>query len=287
MLFLPFYEGVAPPALPVEGATPVIAGGGTHEIIKDFLGRLIERRDLLTEVSEMNVVVLAKQVPDAEAAIEIKGDGAKLEIEQKFATSIFDEFALEEALRIRERLGGRVMVITLGAGKATEVLRTGIAMGADAALLLENAAFLDGDGYSTALALSKAVAKEPYDIVLCGRQAVDDDRGEVGPMVAQFLGLPSRRRSREARYRRREGGCRIAHGKREGSHRGFPARSHYRTERSQPAARSADHGCHEGDEGPDTEDRAGRPGAGERCGGPRRVEGEGKTLPCPEEKAAR
>ena len=138
----------------------------------------------------MNVVVLAKQVPDAEAAIEIKGDGAKLEIEQKFATSIFDEFALEEALRIRERLGGRVLVITLGAGKATEVLRTGIAMGADAALLLENAAFLDGDGYSTALALSKAVAKEPYDVVLCGRQAVDDDRGEVGPMVAQFLGLP-------------------------------------------------------------------------------------------------
>ncbi len=138
----------------------------------------------------MNVVVLAKQVPDAEAAIEIKGEGARLEIEQKFATSIFDEFALEEALRIRERHGGRVKVVTLGAGKATEVLRTGIAMGADEALLLDHAAFLDGDGYSTALALSRAVAKAPCDIVLCGKQAIDDDRGEVGPMVAQFLGLP-------------------------------------------------------------------------------------------------
>ena len=138
----------------------------------------------------MDVVVLAKQVPDAEAAIEIKGEGAKLEVEQKFTTSIFDEFALEEALRIRERHGGRVKVITLGAGKATEVLRTGIAMGADEALLLDNAAFLDGDGYSTALALSRAVGKAPCDIILCGRQAIDDDRGEVGPMVAQFLGLP-------------------------------------------------------------------------------------------------
>jgi electron transfer flavoprotein beta subunit len=138
----------------------------------------------------MNVVVLAKQVPDAESSIEIKGDGERLEIQQKFATSLFDEFALEEALRIRERHGGRVKVITLGAGKATEILRTGIAMGADETLLLDHAAFLDGDGYATALALSRAVSKAPCDVVLCGKQAVDDDRGEVGPMVAQFLGLP-------------------------------------------------------------------------------------------------
>jgi electron transfer flavoprotein beta subunit len=138
----------------------------------------------------MNIVVLAKQVPDAEALIEIKGTGEKLEIEQKFATSLFDEFALEEALRIKERLGGRVKVITLGTGKATEVLRTGIAMGVDDVLLLDHEAFLGGDGYATALSLSRAIAREACDIVLCGKQAVDDDQGEVGPMVAQFLGLP-------------------------------------------------------------------------------------------------
>ena len=74
--------------------------------------------------------------------------------------SLFDEFALEEALRIRERLGGRVKVITLGTGKATEVLRTGIAMGTDEALLLDHEAFLGGDGYATALSLSRAIAKE-------------------------------------------------------------------------------------------------------------------------------
>jgi electron transfer flavoprotein beta subunit len=138
----------------------------------------------------MNIVVLAKQVPDAEALIEITGGGRELAIEQKFAMNFFDEFALEEALRIRERHGGRVKVITLGTGKATEAMRTAIAMGADAALLLDHEAFLDGDGYTTALALSRAVSKEACDIILCGKQAVDDDRGEVGPMVAQFLGLP-------------------------------------------------------------------------------------------------
>ena len=138
----------------------------------------------------MNIVVLAKQVPDPEAFIELRGDGTKLEIEPKFATNLFDEFALEEALRIREKHGGKIRVITLGAGKATEVLRTGIAMGADEALLLEDEAFLNGDGYATALALSRAVAREPFDLILCGRQAIDDDRAEVGPMVAQFLDLP-------------------------------------------------------------------------------------------------
>ncbi len=138
----------------------------------------------------MNIVVLVKQVPDAEALIEIAGGGQRLDIEQKFTMSLFDEFALEEALRIKERHGGRVKVITLGTGKATEALRTGIAMGADEALLLDHEAFLDGDGYATSLALSKAVSKGACDIILCGKQAVDDDRGEVGPMVAQFLGLP-------------------------------------------------------------------------------------------------
>ncbi len=72
----------------------------------------------------MNIVVLAKQVPNAEALIEITGEGRELAFEQKFAMNFFDEFALEEALRIRERHGGRVKVITLGTGKATEAMRT-------------------------------------------------------------------------------------------------------------------------------------------------------------------
>ncbi len=138
----------------------------------------------------MNIVVLAKQVPDPEAIVTIGAGGARLDIEPKFAVNLFDEFALEEAIRIKEKHTGKVKVITLGGGKATEVIRTGIAMGADEGLLIEDAEFLDGDGYATALALSRAVAKEPFDVVLCGKQAIDHDRGEVGQMVAQFLELP-------------------------------------------------------------------------------------------------
>jgi|SRR3989339_324457 len=138
----------------------------------------------------MNIVVLVKQIPDPEALVAIGGDGVSLAIEPKFAMNVFDEFAIEEALRIKARHTGKVRVIALGSGKAIEVLRTGIAMGADEALLLEDEAFLDGDGYATAFVLSRAIAQEPFDIILCGRQAIDDDRGEVGQMVAQFLGLP-------------------------------------------------------------------------------------------------
>jgi electron transfer flavoprotein beta subunit len=138
----------------------------------------------------MNIVVLAKQVPDPEAFIEVRTDGSKLEIEQKFASNIFDEYALEEAVRLKEKHGGKVRVITLGGGKATEIIRTGIAMGADEGVLLNDEAFFDGDGYATARALSKAIAKEPFDVILCGKQAIDDDRGEVGQMVAQFLDIP-------------------------------------------------------------------------------------------------
>ncbi|MDD3846494.1 MAG: electron transfer flavoprotein subunit beta/FixA family protein [Syntrophorhabdaceae bacterium] len=138
----------------------------------------------------MNILVLVKQVPDPEALVEIAASGKDLNIEPKFATNFFDEFALEEALRMREKHGGTVKVISLGGPKAIEALRTAIAMGADEALLIEDESFAGSDGYNTALALSRALEKETFDVVLCGRQAIDADRGEVPQMVAQFLGLP-------------------------------------------------------------------------------------------------
>ncbi len=136
----------------------------------------------------MNIVVLIKQVPDPEALVEIGASGKDLNIEPKFAINLFDEFALEEALRLKEKHGGVVKVICLGGPKAIEALRTAIAMGADEAALIDDSAARDG--YDTALVLSRALAKETYDIILCGRQAIDADRGEVPQMVAQFLGLP-------------------------------------------------------------------------------------------------
>ncbi len=138
----------------------------------------------------MNILVLIKQVPDPEALVEIAASGKDLNIEPKFAINLFDEFALEEALRIREKHGGKVKAISLGGAKAIEALRTAIAMGADEAMLIEDESFAGSDGYNTALALSRAIEKETFDIILCGRQAIDADRGEVPQMVAQFLGLP-------------------------------------------------------------------------------------------------
>lgn len=138
----------------------------------------------------MNIVVLIKQVPDPEALVEIAASGKDLNIEPKFAVNLFDEYALEEALRIKEKHGGTVKAICLGGPKAIEALRTAIAMGADEAALIEDELFAARDGYDTALVLSRALQKETFDIILCGRQAIDADRGEVPQMVAQFLGLP-------------------------------------------------------------------------------------------------
>jgi len=138
----------------------------------------------------MNIVVLIKQVPDPEALVEIAASGKDLNIEPKFAINLFDEFAIEEALRLKEKHGGTVKVICLGGPKAIEALRTAIAMGADEAALIEDGSFAARDGYDTALVLSGALKKETFDIILCGRQAIDADRGEVPQMVAEFLGLP-------------------------------------------------------------------------------------------------
>lgn len=138
----------------------------------------------------MKIIVLIKQVPDPEALVEIAASGKDLNIEPKFAMNLFDEFAVEEALRIKEKHGGTVKIISLGGPKAIEALRTAIAMGADEATLIEDEAFSKGDGYATALALSAALKKETYDLILCGRQAIDADRGEVPQMIAEFLGLP-------------------------------------------------------------------------------------------------
>ena len=138
----------------------------------------------------MKILVLVKQVPDPEALVEIAASGKDLNIEPKFAVNLFDEYALEEALRIKEKHGGTVKVISLGGVKAIEALRTAVAMGADEAMLIEDAFFAGSDGYNTALVLSRALKKEAFDVILCGRQAIDTDRGEVPQMVAQLLGLP-------------------------------------------------------------------------------------------------
>jgi electron transfer flavoprotein beta subunit len=140
---------------------------------------------------DVNIVVLVKQVPDSEAMVQVKADGSGVEVEDRYALNFFDALAVEEALRIKEQVGeGTVTLVTLGTQKSLEALRTGIAMGADEAVLLEDPAFVGGDEYATAKALAAAVKGIEWDVILCGKEAFDDSSGIVGPLVAEFLGIP-------------------------------------------------------------------------------------------------
>jgi electron transfer flavoprotein beta subunit len=138
----------------------------------------------------MHILVLVKQVPDTEAIIRAQSD-TQLDIENKYALNFFDEFAVEEALRIKEKLGeGTVTVLTLGSKKAPDALRRGIAMGADEAFQIEDPAMGEVDSYTTAKVLAQFIEGRDYDVILCGKQAIDDDAGALGPALAQFLGIP-------------------------------------------------------------------------------------------------
>ncbi len=139
----------------------------------------------------MNVIVCLKQVPDTETLIKIKADGSGIVTDDiKYVMNPYCEFAVEEALRIREKFGGLVTLLTLGPPRAVEALRTGLAMGADRSIHLNDPAFEGGDGFATAKALAQVVQQESFDLILCGKQAVDDDMAQVGPILGELLNLP-------------------------------------------------------------------------------------------------
>ncbi len=138
----------------------------------------------------MNIIVCIKRVPDTESRIGVSGDGRSVATEgAKFVLNPYDEFAVEEALRLKEAAGaGSVTVMTLGGDESKETLRTALAMGADQAVLLKGRPSVDGLG--TAEKLAEAVKVREYDLVLFGKQAVDDDNLQVPGMVATLLELP-------------------------------------------------------------------------------------------------
>jgi len=134
--------------------------------------------------------VCIKRVPDSEARIRIASSGSDIDpAGVKYGMNPYDEFALEEALRLKEAAGeGSVTVLCLGPGEARETLRSALAMGADEAVLLE--APDSHDGLAVARALAAEIAIRPYDLLLFGKQAIDDDNMQVPAMVAEILGLP-------------------------------------------------------------------------------------------------
>jgi len=139
----------------------------------------------------MNIVVCIKQVP---GTTEIKIDPKTNTLVREGVKSIvnpFDTYALEEGVRLKERYGGKVTVITMGPPQAEEALRETISLGADEAILLSDRAFAGSDTWATSYVLSKAAAKiANYDIIVCGRQTLDGDTGQVGPELSEMLKIP-------------------------------------------------------------------------------------------------
>jgi len=103
----------------------------------------------------------------------------------------YDLYAVEEAIRIREKHGWKVTAISMGPPQAEQVLREAVSMGADDAILLTDPAFAGSDTWATALTLATAIRKLGFDLIICGKQAIDGDTAQVGPELAEFLDVPS------------------------------------------------------------------------------------------------
>lgn len=140
----------------------------------------------------MKIFVCIKQVPDTETRIQIKGDKSGIEeTGVKWVMNPYDEFAVEEALKLKEAKGaGSVTVVTVGPkARVTEALRTAMAMGADDGIVIDSADHLDP--FITAKALSEAIKKEgAFDMVFAGKLAIDDNAASVPQIVAENLGIP-------------------------------------------------------------------------------------------------
>ncbi len=138
----------------------------------------------------MEIAVLLKQVPATESLIEVAEKGAGIKTDGiKWVINPYDELAIEEALQIRGEAGGTVTVFSLGPEKAVEALRTALAMGADTAVRIDpEGKVLDGLG--TARVLAGELKKGDFDLIVAGHRAVDDDNFQVGPAVAELMGIP-------------------------------------------------------------------------------------------------
>jgi len=138
----------------------------------------------------MDIIVCIKQVPDT-AEVRINPETNTL-IRDGVPSIInpYDMHAIEAGLQIKERVGGRVTAITMGPPQAETSLREAIALGVDEAVLLTDRAFAGSDTLATSYTLSKAIEKLGYDLIFCGKQAIDGDTAQVGPEIAEFLNIP-------------------------------------------------------------------------------------------------
>lgn len=139
----------------------------------------------------MEIIVCVKQVPDTAAKIKIASDGKSIDLmDVEMVVNPFDEYAVEEALRIKEARGGKTTVITFGPERAYQVLRQCLAMGIDDAIHIKCDDADSTDSLATATVLSEVIKTLPYDLILFGKQGVGIDNAQVPAMIAEILNLP-------------------------------------------------------------------------------------------------
>ncbi len=136
----------------------------------------------------MKILVALKQVPDTETRIKVAADGRSLDpADVKWIISPYDEYALEEAIRIKEAKGAEVIALSVGGDSVKDVLKNALALGADSAVLLK------GDGQGDAFAVAQMIAAyakdKGFDLILCGNKGIGGDNAAVGPMLAELLGV--------------------------------------------------------------------------------------------------
>ncbi len=151
-------------------------------------GRLVK----LPEDQALKIAVCVKCVPDTETKIAVAQDKKNIDLNGvRFVTSPYDEFAIEEAIKLKEKNGGETTVFTVGGGKeAVDVLRDSLARGIDSAVHLEDPDFQWLDPLSTAKVLAAAIKDGAYDVVLCGQQGVGGDNSQVPSALAALLDMP-------------------------------------------------------------------------------------------------
>ena len=136
------------------------------------------------------MVVCVKQVPDTKGGVEFNPDGTLNRAAMLTIMNPDDKAGLEAALRLKDQYGAEVTVVTMGLPKAEDVLREALAMGADKGILVTDRVLGGADTWATSTTLAGALRNLEYDLVITGRQAIDGDTAQVGPQIAEHLGLP-------------------------------------------------------------------------------------------------
>ena len=138
----------------------------------------------------MKIVVCIKQVPDTKGGVKFNPDGTLDRGAMLAIMNPDDKAGLEAALKLKDQYGAEVTVLTMGLPKATDVLREAIAMGADKGVLVTDRVLGGADTWDTSTTIAGALRKIDYDMIITGRQAIDGDTAQVGPQIAEHLGLP-------------------------------------------------------------------------------------------------